>query len=91
MWETNLSLLTIKRADYIFCKYCNIEMKEQISLPLNFALDKNNPKDKSSYAFDMWYVCPICGLMMPFGVPIPKEFYERYREVHKTKDPYDET
>ena len=83
-------MLTIERPEYIVCRYCDIDMVEQDRITMNFPLDMENTTDKYSYAFDMWYMCPLCGLLMPYGVPVSKEFYKKYREVYKTRDPYDQ-
>ena len=81
-WKQINDVIAVEPSDDIYCPYCklfygldNKMMLRKSVLASSYELEYTNR------VVDMYYKCSTCDLVIPFGIPITKEHYDKINKM----------
>ena len=77
-WKLTDSIIGVEAKTPFQCPFCHVDMiLRRSTMTANKELDFVNPH------FDIYYKCPICGLFLGWGVPVPLEYYQTIKRLRQ--------
>ena len=85
-WEMIDDVTAVRPSDDIYCPYCRLFYGRDNRMMLRKSiLGSSDELDNTNRVADQYYKCPTCDLVIPFGIPISKEHYDKISEMRARK------